>query len=697
VQPGTEPSAEQIEQARRQINRLAEEIAQISDMDLPPSDYFGEFLQRVMTAIAAPAGAVWVRTPQGNLQLQYQINMRQVGMDRGPEIRTMHDELLRHATAKQQPALIMPHSSIGPPEGGVAAPGNPTDYVILLAPIVNDKNLVGLLEIFQDPQRGMDAQRGFLNFMLRMVAFSANYLRNHQLRQMVGKEQVWVQLETFARQIHGALNPTEVAYLIANEGRRLLEADRVSIAVRQPKAQVLAISGADIVEKRSNLVQLMRALFESVIEWGEKLIYTGVKDDTLPPKVYKALDGYLAESNSKLLVCTPLIDERDTKNKTKARSALMMESFEVTADQEQQFARLEVINRHATPALYNAAEYQRIPMRFLWLPLAKLQDGLGGKAKAIMTAVAVGLVLLILAMVVIPYPLKMAATGQLLPIERYYTYSPVPGQVVDIPSFLAHGTPVRKEQPIIQLYDPELAKKMRELSAEITTQQGYIDAAIGRGQGDLEKDLISKAVEAKVIAKFKAQELAALVERTGAEANNPGYFWVKSPTSGIILSTNFRETLERKTVKPNEPLLRIGNVSPKNPQLSQWEIEAKIPQKNIGQVLKGFKPRDDRDELDVDILLASEPTAKYKGKLMRRRVAFQAENDRDAHDEPEPIVKAWIRVSGEGIPPEYQIPLTSLTSGTEVRMRIRCGNRAMGYSLFYGVWEFLYEKVVFFF
>jgi hypothetical protein len=38
-----------------------------------------------------------------------------------------------------------------------------------------------------------------------------------------------------------------------------------------------------------------------------------------------------------------------------------------------------------------------------------------------------------------------------------------------------------------------------------------------------------------------------------------------------------------------------------------------------------------------------------------------------------------------------------LIAGLDVRTRIRCGNRAMGYSLFYGVWEFLYEKIVFFF
>jgi hypothetical protein len=30
-----------------------------------------------------------------------------------------------------------------------------------------------------------------------------------------------------------------------------------------------------------------------------------------------------------------------------------------------------------------------------------------------------------------------------------------------------------------------------------------------------------------------------------------------------------------------------------------------------------------------------------------------------------------------------------------VHTRIRCGYRAMGYSLFYGVYEFAYEKVFF--
>ncbi len=259
--PGHDPiDLNQIEQARRQINRLAEEIAQLSEMELSPPEYYGEFLQRVMTAIAAPAGAVWVKTPQGNLQIQYQTNMRQVGLDKAENARAQHDELLRQVSGKAQPGIIMPHSSIGPAEEGKISPGNPTDYVILVAPIMYDKQLAGLVEIWQDPNRGADAQRGFLQFLVRMAGLAAGYTRNHQLRQMVSQEQVWLQLEAFAQKIHASLNPTEVAYLVANEGRRLVEADRVSVAVREgKKSQVKAISGADVVEKRSNLVQLMRA------------------------------------------------------------------------------------------------------------------------------------------------------------------------------------------------------------------------------------------------------------------------------------------------------------------------------------------------------------------------------------------------------------------------------------------------------
>jgi hypothetical protein len=692
----TDIDPRQIEEARRQINRLAEEIAQLSEMDLGPTEYYDGFLQRLLTAIAAPAGAVWVRTPQGNLQLQGQIGMANIGLDRFPNSKQMHAELLRHVTMSGQARMAPPQSSMGEAQGNQVAPGNPTDHVILLAPIIYDKQVAGIVEVFQDPGRGPDAMRGFLNFMAKMAGLASAYTRNHQLRQMVGQQQVWVQLETFARQVHATLNPTEVAYLIANEGRRLVEADRVSVALKQGfHPQVLAISGADVVEKRSNLVQLMRALFEHVMDWGEKLVYSGTKDDALPPKVLKALDAYLAESNSKFLVVMPLPDERETAKKRKARSAVMMESFETSAEPEQKTARLEVIGRHAASALFNAAEYKRIPFRFLWMPLAKVQDGLGGKAQAIVYLVLTALVALIAAMIFVPYPLKMDSIGDLHPVVYRNLYAPVKGRVVEIPPRLVSGSPVGADEDLIRLYDEQFHNQIQALQTEIAIAHTYVSEMRGRAQTAEERNEVTKQM---TISERKRQELNDLVRMTNADLTQPGSFWIKSPIPGHILTPEFRDTLRARTVEPNEPLLRIGQVNLKEPRLSEWHVKLKIPQKHIGQVLRAFKTNLPDEALDVDLLVASDPTRVFKGKLRRDKIALQAQNQRDAHDEPEPVVIGWVRVHGDDIPEESRIPPSLLTvSDVQIRSRIRCGDRAMGYSLFYGVWEFLYEKIVFFF
>ena len=64
----------QMDQARKQVQQIAEEIAQLSEAEMQPAAYYSEFLQRVYFAMQGFGAAIWVRTPQGNLQLQCQIN-----------------------------------------------------------------------------------------------------------------------------------------------------------------------------------------------------------------------------------------------------------------------------------------------------------------------------------------------------------------------------------------------------------------------------------------------------------------------------------------------------------------------------------------------------------------------------------------------------------------------------------------------
>ena len=202
-----------------------------------------------------------------------------------------------------------------------------------------------------------------------------------------------------------------------------------------------------------------------------------------------------------MLVVMPLKDERESKGTNPPRSALMMECFDPAANPEQMLARLEVIGRHSTSALYNAAEHRRIPMRFIWLPLAALQEGLGGKTKAIIAAVGLGLALLLLALIFVPYPLKMEAKGQLFPEKRIYVYSPTSeSRVKGINATLKSGEYVEKGTILFNMYDKSLAAQISSLLAEIAkakaTMQGDSKEAIpGIERNKAEIDFRYKTIE----------------------------------------------------------------------------------------------------------------------------------------------------------------------------------------------------------
>jgi hypothetical protein len=714
-----------IEQERRRLGRHLEEISRLCESDAPPAVFYGELLKRLLEALAAPAGGLWTRTAQGNLQLQFQANLREIGLDRTPEAAQSHSELLRMAVAQPKARDFPPHSSYGAPQNGHAVAGNPTDHILLLAPIMLGEEVGGFIEVFQQAHRPAAAVPGFLQFIGLMAELAARYQRHHMLGQMTGQQTLWTQLEAFSRQIHGSLNPVEVSYLIANEGRRLIECDRVSIAVRYGRhAAIEAVSGADVVEKRSNLVRLMRRLCDRVLAWGEKLAFTGIKDDSLPPLVLEALDAYLAESPSKLLVVQPLKDEREAKSKGPPRAAMIVECFETPADAQQPLARLEIVAKHATSALYNAVEHRRIPMRFLWMPIAKAQEGVGGPTSAIVLACCVALATLIAVLVFVPYPLKMEATGKLVPEAREYVYTP--GDVTLVSFLVGPNEKVLAGRGLVEMEDHgQLGAKMLEYDAKLASLSKEMATLESQGKDPNLKSTERLALHGQFETKKTDYEstrglLDRLIKRTNADRKpgQVGKFTLTAPEftgeqalalsrrpeyrkEWTVLSSSFKEELTNKTVRPSDPILSLGATD------GPWEIELKIPQKHYGQILKAFNEKQkqgQKPELEVQFLLRTDPTQTFKGYLHRDRVAPEAQSDKENKDDQEPVVLAYVRIDNEAGTgpgdPGYiaeEFPRHMLLSGVEVHAKVVCGNQRMGYSLFYGVWEFLHERVLFYF
>ena len=171
----------------------------------------------------------------------------------------------------------------------------------MLAPIKTDVGVEGLVEIFQRPGTRPNTQRGYKRFLEQMCEVAGEYLKNRRLRHFTHKQSLWEQLETFTGLVHQALNSRETAYTIANEGRRLIGCDRVTVVLNKgSKYDVTAISGQDTFDKRSNVVRLLRNLATTVAKTGDDLWFEGDTAD-LAPQVEKAVNTYVDESHTKQL------------------------------------------------------------------------------------------------------------------------------------------------------------------------------------------------------------------------------------------------------------------------------------------------------------------------------------------------------------------------------------------------------------
>ena len=718
------PTAESAETRTRygqQIEKAFEAASKLAGSNRAPTEFYEEFLNETLAAIDAPAGAVWLRTPQGFLQIACQVNLEKVGLENKRGGRQCHNEILRQVfqTAPPRPVMLEPNGRLAPNQGveqGAVPAANLTDYFALFAPIVTpEKQAFGVLEVFQDASHDPRIFPTFLNYAFQMAGYASQYHQFSNARASSGMEKTFTQVETFARLIHTTLNPTEVAYHVANEGRKLIECDRLCVGVRHArhKVTVEAVSGADVVEKASTHVRRLRRLMEAVLQWGETLTFKGEKDAGLPPRISDTLDDYLAESQPKLLVVQPIRDEREKDQHKPARSILVLESFNPPEQTEPMIQRLEVVAKHAAPALYNAAQMKRVPLKFLWWPIAKVQEGIGGKGRFIAVGVTILLAVLVGVMILVPYPLRMEAKGQMQPVEILKVYPPAEGVVRTLQA--RPGDKLLPGDPVAELFSEQIKNEYTQLSNKLTESQVKKRTAEEmlseqrltldrKVQFTTEHNLAQQTIDSTT------KSIADLDVLYNSIRNRPGFFnarteqfspKLKRPAGAshwTVLNDDRRETLFGRTVKPNEELVRIGNLE------GMWQLELKIPQRNIGQIMRAFADpalhktdAGGRPYLDVDVLLASMPDTRFLGRLYRDEMSGEAVPNKNEHDENEPVVTAYVKLNLDDIPQEKWIDPSQFVTGLEVRTRIRCGEHPLGYSLFHGVWEWFYEKVVFFF
>ncbi len=659
------------------MKRAMEEAARLLQAPLTPAEFHAEFLQRVLAALEGVAGAVWLCSPDGDFRLEYQINLAEVELDRIPGAAASHRELLRRTAQGDRPHWAPPRSG-QEPVGDRPAAANLTSHAALLAPILVDSQSAGVVEVWLEPGAAAGARKAYARFLAEVAGFAAAYLHKEQWRQLQEQQQLWGRCEAFARQVHGSLDARAVAYLIANQARPLLGCDQVGVAVREAGAvRVEAVSGAVTVEARSPLVGAMRELCARVLDWGEALVYAGARDESLPPPVLKALDAYLSESNSRALVVVPLRDEREQGDDRTGRAALLAECFESSLSPEQLEARLQVVVQHAAPALYNALEYRKATAGWFGKCRARVRDWTQGKRGRKALVVLAVLLALVGTLVLVPAPLRLEARGQLLPRERQVVYAELSGKVVEVKA--QHGEQVHKGQELLFVRDLDTQLKIEQLGIKASFAEqrlAVLNDQLSKAGGGEERNAL---VKERINQEYELRKAAAERDILLQGATSPRKAPVLAPLAGKLVTFDAHDQLVGKTVKPGDPLVRVARVQ------GPWEVELLIPEGHLAAIREGLQRSAD-GRLEVQLLLSSQPLRSYKGVLRWSGLGGETTLKDSAA-----VLPARVEIHD----PDLAAQLSGMPVGLEVRARIHCGTRSLGYVWFSDLIEFVYEHLLF--
>ena len=680
------PEATLVAETKNEIRVLVQEIAQLATSELGHDEFYAQFLGRVISAMGALAGAVWTVGESKRLKLQYQVNLAQTLSDPSPEGRTQHGLLLKQILAGNQAILV-------PPQAGTKAAGeagNPTDCLLVLAPLIVEGEARAIVEIFQRVGGGPTTQRGYLRFLVQMCDIACDFLRNRQLRQLQQNQSLWQQLEQFVQVVHRSLNVRETSYGVVNEGRRLVGCDRVSLALTcGRRCSIEAISGLDTIDRRASEVKRLQELAEAVLRTGEPFWHASETETSdIPPQIERPLHQYLDLSHALLVAVLPLFapTERDDDagagdgGKRRAIGALIIEQIRDAKAGESLRSRAQLVAQHSATALSNAINHSSLFLLPLWQVLGKATWLVPGYALPRTLLVLAALVAAVAALTIVQTDFEVAARGKLQPQERRDVFAQIDGIVGQV--HVRHGQAVKAGTVLAELTNTNLEMELAALVGRQTTnqeqlashQRALLDTTGGSGarlspadESRLSSELLQLRQEAENIRR----EMALFQEKQRQ-------LTVVADRAGQVITWKVEDQLTGRPVQRGQSLMSIANPA------GEWELEIYVPErrlKHIQAALKREAVEGERQPLDVVFTLTSHPGQQFHGRVVELEQAAEVRPDEGN------TVLARVEIDKEQLPP--------LHDQTTVTAKLYVGRASVGYTWFCDLIEVVQTKVLF--
>ena len=485
------------------------------------------------------------------------------------------------------------------------------------------------------------------------------------------------QLDEYTHVLHQSLDPRATANKIANETRRLLDCDRVTVfRVTGKRVAAVAVSGQPNVNRRSNAVARMERLAQRVLMTKQPFWYPQAQPQ--PPQIEQRLNEYLSEASTRSMVISPIFDiapttemkpgDRDQPT-PRLIGGIGIEQCDRQWDEAAMTAPVEMLTRHSSDAFRNAYQHRQLFAYPLWHWLGKSKIIFAARHLPKTIAAIALLTILGLVMAFVQTDFRMACEGQLMPVTHRNVFANVDGVVKEV--LIEHGDDVDEGQPLIQIGNLELDQQMQVAIGKINELTEVIAAA--RTTMSNRNARSNDDAQQENVAAMKAQLASAELELELLQEKSKRLS-VVSPIAGKVVTYNVRDTLTNRPVQRVESLLEVADIN------GDWMLELSLPDRKIGHVLTAFEQSDDK-QLPIEFILAADPDRTYHGVLNEVGYAMMMT--------PEKGQCMTLKVSIED--PDFA--LKQLRSGASAY--IHCGERSVGYAWFHSAWEFVQTKILF--
>jgi len=684
-----------VEEARRQILAIVDQIRALAQGDMKEAEFFSALLAKSIEAMGAVGGIVWLVRDQGRVESVTGQGVERTGIAQDQDAQAAHGKLVGALMGNPTGLIVPPRAGLTNADGSPAA-DNPTDLLVVAAPIDRAGTRAGLIEIFHQ-RNAPEVERGYLKFLQEVTQPARTFLDRQQLVTLDSQQTALVQVDRFSRAVHETLDPVATAFVLANEARRIIGCDRVSVLVKRGrKLRLEAVSGQESIERRASAVQAVEALVRVVAKAGDPLWHPDPASE-LPPQIEEELEVYVDESHATALAIIPLEKPRPTpvvqtggvdavavakaeaapKVAPEPIGALVAEWFSSSTFEGGKRARVELVAEHGRVALANALAHTSLPL----YPLLNLL----GKSKVLVTArnlpktivATLAAAAAVLALVLVPADLRLEGKGTLEPVHHRDVFAGIDGVVESIAPGVEHAADVKEGQLLATLRNIELDVALTDVLGRKAASEEQL---VSTRRAILEDNKISADEKTRMAGRAAQlqREIESLeTQRTLYEAKKLDLA-VRSPIDGVIVTWQVRDRLMLRPVEKGQVLLNVAD------KTGPWELEIHLPDDRLGHVNRAYaEARAAGRELEVDYILATDPGTRHVGTV--KEIHEQAE----VRGEQGNTVLLRITID----PSRHE--KEELGAGASVTARINCGKRPLGYVIFHDLVAFVQQHILF--